>query len=62
MFRSIIAWFLVAGTISGCADLPASAVNEYRLTDSMVSCPELEGNGDCQPYLNERQAIEVTGL
>jgi hypothetical protein len=62
MFRSIIACYLLAGTISGCAGLPASAVNEYRLTGSMISCSELEGNGDCQPYTSERHAIELTGL
>jgi hypothetical protein len=49
MFRSIIACFLVASTISGCANLPVSAVNGYCVGGSMASCPELEGNGDCQP-------------
>ena len=60
MFRSIIACFLAAGTISGCADLRASTIDGYCSTDSVASCPELEGNGDCQPCPSERQLSPPT--
>lgn len=61
MFRSISACLLAAGTISGCANLPETAVDGYCSTGTMVSCPELAGNGDCQPCPSERQPIGVTG-
>jgi hypothetical protein len=61
MFRSIIACLLVAGTTAGCAHLQASTANGYCIVGSAGSCPELEGNGDCQRCPSARQTIDLTG-
>jgi hypothetical protein len=50
MLRLTITCLLAAGAFAGCANLktPAYATG-YCSIGSNRSCPELEGDGDCQP-------------
>jgi hypothetical protein len=50
MLRVTIMCLLAAGSAAGCANLqPSSMAAGYCSTGSDRSCPELQGNGDCQP-------------
>jgi hypothetical protein len=50
MLRVIILCLLAAGTATGCANLrPSSMATGYCSTGSDRGCPELQGDGDCQP-------------
>jgi hypothetical protein len=50
MLRVTIPSLLAAGAAIGCANLqPSSMAAGYCSTGSDRSCPELRGNGDCQP-------------
>jgi hypothetical protein len=50
MLRATIMCLLTAGATAGCANLqPSSMAAGYCSTASDRSCPELQGDGDCQP-------------
>jgi hypothetical protein len=50
MLRFMIVCLLVVGAATGCANLKSpSLATGYCLTGTGRSCPELEGDGDCQP-------------
>jgi hypothetical protein len=50
MLRVTIMCLLAAGAAAGCANLQTSSMAAgYCSTGSDRSCPELQGDGDCQP-------------
>jgi len=50
MLRGITTCLLAAGVLAGCANLKAPAWGTgYCSTGSNRTCPELDGDGDCQP-------------
>jgi hypothetical protein len=49
MIRSSIVSLIVAGLTAGCANVqPVLSGGYYCITGTELSCPEHEGNGDCQ--------------
>jgi hypothetical protein len=57
MFRSIIVGSFVAGMTAGCANTqPVLSGGYYCLQGTELSCPHLEGNGDCQPCVRSTAA------
>jgi hypothetical protein len=50
MLRVTAMCLLAAGAAAGCANLQSSSTAKgYCSTGSERSCPELHGEGDCQP-------------
>jgi hypothetical protein len=50
MLRATITCLLAAGALAGCANLKSPAwAGGYCSLGSNRNCPELEGDGDCQP-------------
>ncbi len=50
MLRFTITCLLAAGSIAGCANLKTPALaSGYCTIGSNRNCPELDGDGNCQP-------------
>jgi hypothetical protein len=68
MLRVTITCLLAAGVIAGCANLKGPAwASGYCSIGSNRNCPELEGDGNCQPcqvgaLMNGRKHLSANTL